>query len=157
MNTTTLAAFAAILVALTSTTAQQPSQPKPPVGVPADAKLFNGKWYRVYLEKGSWKNARMKCGRLGGQLAVVPDAPTQAFIKSFAKGLRLWLGANDEKVEGQWIWEDGTEMKYKAWGAGQPGNHLGREHWLAIGATGNWVDLHETADMVGYICEWKAR
>ena len=36
-------------------------EPKPPVGVPAEAKLFNGKWYKVCLEKISWKKAKQKC------------------------------------------------------------------------------------------------
>jgi hypothetical protein len=38
----------AISAAVNTAFAQAPAT-KPPIGVPADAKPFNGKWYRVYL------------------------------------------------------------------------------------------------------------
>lgn len=107
----TVFAFAAIL---SHASAQSPTQPNPPVGVPSDAKPFNGKWYRVYLEKGGWKHAREKCTQLGGQLAVIPDEPTQAFVKQLADGLQLWLGATDEKVNHLYVWVDGTQVKFTA-------------------------------------------
>ena len=96
--------FIAILITigasiLGSVSAQQPIAKKPPVGVPADATSFNGKWYRVYFEKGRWQHARDRCNVLGGQLAVVPDEATQAFIKKLADSTALWLGATDEKVK----------------------------------------------------------
>ena len=147
----------ALLAPLMQAVAQSPS-PKPPVGVPLDARLFNGKWYRVYLEKGSWKNARAKCTRLGGRLALVPDERTQAFMRPLANGIYLWLGATDEKVEGRWIWEGGMQMEYKAWDRGQPSNHRAREHWLALCPNGSWADLEHDSDLVvGFVCEWDAR
>ncbi|OYW27236.1 MAG: hypothetical protein B7Z47_06850, partial [Chthoniobacter sp. 12-60-6] len=62
--------------------AQSPKAPKPPIGVPAAAKLFNGKWYHVYLEKVDWARAKAKCQAAGGQLVVIPDAATWDFVKS---------------------------------------------------------------------------
>ena len=97
-----------------------PATKKPPVGVPADATFFNGKWYRVYLEGLPWKSAQDRCKILGGMLACVPDAPTQGFVANLAKGLNLWLGATDEETEGLWRWVDGNEMKYKAWARFEP-------------------------------------
>ena len=145
------------LLAFSSTHAQLPAKPrKPPVGVPNDAAHFNGKWYRTYIEKTTWKSARDKCVQRGGQLVVIPDEPTQAFIRKFANGLQLWLGATDEKVEGLWVWVDGTEMKYTAWGRGQPSNSWGRENYLETMRDGNWNDVIENnKEIVGYICEWK--
>ena len=137
---------------------QVPAPSKAPVGVPPDATLFNGKWYRVFLEKGSWKLSREKCARLGGQLAVVHDTATQAFIEELAKGLQLWLGATDEKVEGLWIWVDGTPMSFKVWERNEPNNGSRREHYLQVGKNGPWNDgTNEAAYVVGFICEWKQR
>lgn len=34
---------------------QSTTAPQPPIGVPSKAKLFNGKWYHIYLEKSDWK------------------------------------------------------------------------------------------------------
>jgi hypothetical protein len=134
--------------------ADQPATKKPPVGVPVDAKLFNGKWYRVYLEAVSWKTAKSKCDRIGGQLAIVPDAPTQAFIRKFSNNLMLWLGGY-EKVEGLWKWVDDTPFDYTSWVPGEPDNN---GHTLNMLCTwkGDWGDAANTSDnIVGYICEWK--
>jgi hypothetical protein len=139
--------------------AQEGAQKKPPVGVPQEAKFFRGKWYHVYLERMTWRNAREKCKRLGGQMAVVPDEATNTFIRSLASGLRLWLGASDEKGEGLWMWVDGTRMTYTAWYGKEPSNGNRREHFLEFsGQDGSWNDLSEDEKVVvGYICEWKAR
>ncbi len=146
----------AVLGALLSPlNAQTPASKEPPFGIASDATLFNGKWYRVYLEKGTWKSARQKCRTLGGQLACVPDAPTQAFLAEFAKTLELWLGATDEKVEGQWVWIDGTEMKYTAWGPKQPLRNSRVENYLGIGGHRLWFDAPNHWECVGFICEWK--
>lgn len=124
---------------------------------PADATLFNSKWYRLYLEKTTWKHAQAKCRSLGGQLVCIPDAPTQAFLADFGKGLQLWIGATDEKVEGRWVWVDGTEMKFKAWVPGEPQGKRA-ENFLILGKRPGapWFDGPENLDCAGFICEWPA-
>jgi hypothetical protein len=144
-----------LIVALSSALAQSGAPAKPPVGVPADAQWFSGKWYRVYIEPGGWKSARQKCERLRGQLAIIKDAPTDAFIRDLAADKTLWLGAY-EKALGLWMWLDGTEMKFKAWAPGQPDPHT-KLQWLHTWK-GGWGDANEDDKIViGYICEWKAR
>lgn len=150
----TIAALFAFAVCATAQTPQP--NPKPPVGLPSDAILFNGKWYFVYMDPVQWKRANEKCVALRGQLAVVPDEATHAFIKQLSKGLALWLGATDEKVEGLWTWVDGSEMKFKAWADREPAGRQ-RENYLFI-RKGRWEDVsNETPIVIGYICEWKAR
>jgi hypothetical protein len=142
--------------------AQTSPGPKPPLAAPKDAKLFNWKWYAVIHEKVSWQTARDKCARMGGQLAVVPDARTWEFIKGLTE-TRVWLGATDEKVEGEWLWVDGTRMTFKAWTPGNPDNAHAKEHYLSITAKGGWNDTmkewdaYKATPIVGYICEWKVR
>lgn len=144
-----------------TTRAQKPNPAKkPPVGIPADAKLFNAKWYRVYLERMSWPNARQKCAAVGGQLAVIPDQPTWEFIKTLTQGASLWLVATDEQTEGVWKWIDGTPVTLKPWLQGQPDNHKGNDNYLSI-YQNNWNDTPKDGEfmkrqfVVGYICEWK--
>ena len=145
-----LLAFAACAVA-------QTPPPKPPVGVPADAKLFNGKWYRTYFERVTWTRAKERCASLGGQLVVIPDAPTWTFVHGFAADAWLWLGATDEQTESVWKWVDGTPMTFKAWGPTQPSNSGGKEHYLHI-KNHTWNDTPKDANnVVGFICEWKAK
>lgn len=142
--------------------AQQPAAPKPPLGVPADATLFNGKWYAVILDKADWQAAQSRCKQKGGQLVCIHDKATSDFITSMTK-LRVWLGATDEKVDGKWVWVDGKEMTFTNWGKGEPSNTQGKETCLRTGADGLWTDTPKSWDayaeflVVGYICEWKAR
>ena len=152
--------FFATLLSLTACVCAQAGNKaaQPPVGVPSDAKPFGGKWYRVYLEKASWRNAKTRCERLGGHLASVPNRETQEFVSSLARGLTVWLGANDEKVEGLWVWEDGSKMEYNAWLRGQPSNEGTKERWLAMWIGGGWADLDDNSPhVVGYVCEWRSR
>jgi hypothetical protein len=146
---------AILAIVVSQLIAQQPSASKPPVGVPADATLFNGKWYRVYLERATWKAAKTKCERLGGQLAIVPDETTHAFIRALSKDLELWLGGF-EKLEGLWEWVDGTPMNFKGWAATQPDAGYGLQ--MLKTWRGGWGDT-DNADrgVIGYICEWKAK
>ena len=123
--------------------AQQPAAPKPPLGVPPGAKLFQGKWYAVVLDKVHWQAAQDRCKQQGGQLVVIHDQATSDFIKSLTK-LRLWLGATDEEVDGKWIWSDGREMTFTNWAQGQPDNTHGKETCLRTGADGGWVDHPKT-------------
>ena len=140
---------------------QSSSAPKPPLGVPATAKLFNGKWYHVFHDDIDWSRAKAKCADAGGQLAVIHDAPTWAFVKTLTPSI-VWLGATDEKVEGEWVWVDGTKMDFKAWGREQPNNLKGEEHYLVIWK-GMWNDARKMPravkanPVVGYICEWKVK
>lgn len=144
--------------------AQQPAAaPKPPLGLPRDAKYFNGKWYAVVLEKANWAVAQSRCKQHGGQLAVAHDEATAMFIKSLSAKLRLWLGATDEKVEGKWIWVDGQEMTYSMWEPAEPSNDNGKENYLRTSPNGRWADsakewdAYTTLPIVGYICEWKGK
>ena len=88
------------LLAFTSTVAAEPpppsapAAPKPPVGVPVDAKFFNGKWYRVYFEKLNWHAARDKCKMLGGQLVMGWEVlHSTSFFTSLAAHKYVWANA----------------------------------------------------------------
>ena len=152
---TLLAAIFLTVALLDAAHAQSPAALKPPIGVPADAVPFNGRWYRVYLEKCGCLRARASCSALGGQLASVSDEPTHIFIQQLAKGLTLWLGATDEKTEGAWVWPNGKEMTFKAWA---PGENLDnrQENFLVI-REGLWYDYSKTGIGAGFICEWHAK
>jgi hypothetical protein len=136
--------------------------PKPPPTAPKDAKLSRGKWYAVIYEKVAWPVAREKCERMGGQLVVIHDPTTWAFVQKLTNQ-RVWLGATDENLEGEWVWVDGKKMTFTAWSPGNPSNSNAKEHYLSTTDTRLWNDTgkeweHYKQDpVVGYICEWPLR
>jgi hypothetical protein len=141
--------------------AQQASPPKTPPGVPADAKPFNGKWYRVYTEKLTWNRAKERCANMGGRLAIIPDAATWEFVKKLSNA-SLWLGATDAAKEGTWKWVDGSTMSFSVWITNNPNNLGGAENYLAMvthDKVQGWNDFAKdgkTHDLQvsGFVCEW---
>ncbi|MAS94031.1 MAG: hypothetical protein CMO55_12620 [Verrucomicrobiales bacterium] len=131
---------------------------------PADAIPFRQSRYKVIEMQGvGWEYARRECERLGGRLASVPDEETHQFLLELAKGRRVWLGATDKGLEGDWVWLDGTPITFYAWdrtdGRRLPDNWRGREHYLVMIESGFWNDAPETGitgrfRVQGFICEW---
>jgi hypothetical protein len=131
------------------------AEPYPQSGIPADAIPFRGKFFRVYLDDCGWKTALSKCQRVGGKLVMVPDKDTHDFLKKLANGRKLFIGGTNDRA-GVWTWIDGTPIKFQTWDRGQPNNLKGREHYLAMGPNGNWLDVSEGGNWSqGYICEWQ--
>lgn len=140
----------------------QTAAPKPPLSAPADAKLFKGKWYAVVFEKMDWPRAKVKCEAKGGQLAVIPDQETWDFVKALTTS-PVWLGATDEKNEGEWIWVDGSKVTFTAWDRDQPDNTGGKQNYLVMWRGSVWQDIEKQWDIyapmptVGYVCEWSMK
>lgn len=139
------------------------------------AAVFEGHSYKVVLETIDWHAAKARCKAMGGHLATVSTDAENTFITSLAKktigdftNTGVWLGATDERTEGQWEWIDGTPFTYSAWFQGQPNNGGGKgggEQYLFLllqfrGTNGiefqGWCDQpreskHHTAY---FVCEW---
>jgi hypothetical protein len=133
------------------------AEPKKPTGIPEDAVYFNGKWYKAYIDGSGWKASQVKCQRVGGQLAMIPNQETQAFLKKLANGRKLNIGASKERSD-VWKWIDGSPMTFQAWDRGQPNDVKGNENYAAMGPKGGWYDVADSTDWTqGYICEWKGK
>jgi Domain of Unknown Function (DUF1080)/Lectin C-type domain len=135
----------------------------PGAGRPADSTEFRGKHYKVFPQTLSWRQARSRCRELGGHLAIVKDEEQDRFLTRLVgdRGLdTAWLGATDEKVEGRWVWADGSPMSYSNWNpAGkQPDNKQRAEHYLVLSVAqgGKWSDQSDRSVEFepGFICEW---
>jgi hypothetical protein len=154
-----------MLAMFTIARGQEPVGPKtPPNGIPQEAEFYNGKWYKVFHDELGWKNAQARCARLGGQLAIIPDAATWNFVKPRCQMALLWLGASDDDTPGFWKWSDGTSVTFTAWVPGEPNNIDGKEHYLSTWK-GGWNDVAASGRfpkgdklrVTGYVCEWKDR
>ena len=142
-----------------------------PLIVPADSRIVGSKRFKVFSEQLTWRQARAKCERMGGHLAVVGGEDENRILTSMISDARLdsaWLGATDEQVEGQWVWADGTAMGYDNWDRvhNQPNNwspeRASVEHWLILivahaGAWWDMTDVPESRWHPGFVCQWAER
>ncbi len=53
----------------------------------------------------------------------------------------IWIGLNDEAVEGTFVWYDQSPVVYTNWAAGEPNNSGGNEDCVQIYPDGMWNDL----------------
>lgn len=78
----------------------------------------------------------------GANLISIADATENACITTALQqyGGVIWLGFNDEQVEGTFEWYDQSPITYTNWAAGEP-NQSGNEDCTQIYPTGQWNDL----------------
>ncbi len=136
--------------------------------IPSDATEFNGHYYKVYEITYSWQEAKTYCKSLGGHLMTITsqeeqDLATRLPIKSRTN---YWIGATDEKAEGNWKWVTGEKWSFTAWAPNQPDNtQLDTgidEDYLQLCTDWNarWNDSANVQDDtagIGFICEWDSQ
>ena len=130
------------------------------ISIPKGAKEYNGHSYYVYSGTYTWKKAKSLCEEKGGHLVVITSKKENKFVAGLIKKKDVgfcWLGASDEKKEGNWVWVDGTKMKYSSWAKNQPDNLKGKEDYISsyTNAT-KWNDKrnNKSNEIRGYVCEW---
>ena len=122
----------------------------------------NGHEYYL-LTQSNWTDAEAQAVALGGHLATINDAAENAWVVSnFSEygGVHrcLWIGLNDEAVEGTFAWVSGEPVTYTNWGAGEPNNFQGNEDYVHImnsldiyGRYTYWNDAPDDANAFGYV------
>lgn len=100
--------------------------------------------------------AEADCVKQKGHLISIHTQAVQDFLVSEAfaiQGGDWWVGLNDLKTEGTFVWTDGTKLDYLHWNGGEP-NNAGEEDCanLTQGGGGQWNDLACDAARP-YICK----
>lgn len=120
------------------------------------------KCYLVYRSYESYPGASARCLERGGRLAMPRDRREQealaAYVKSFFHpgNWPVWLGVNDLRAEGLYLFEDGTRVSYFQWRkhflSSQPDGGR-RENCVALSSDdGDWWD-HYCDRTMHYVCE----
>lgn len=137
------------------------------VRVPDDAAAFEGHSYKFFREVMTWRQAKQRCERLGGHLATIGGEAENDFVTVLARsGIAnpgrldgVWLGATDERQEGEWRWLDGGKLHFANWWPGQPNNKQNAEHYLfLLLSDGTWHDQPDRSKqhVAYFVCEWDA-
>lgn len=119
----------------------------------------NGHYYRITAPL-PWQQGRNVATSWGGYLATINDAAEDLWVR-VTLGVTcdsFYVGGNDHAVEGQWVWEDGSNFWngvangtvvppwYAHWADKEPNDAGGNEDYCQIyGASGMWNDLSGTA------------
>ena len=124
-----------------------------------DAVEWNGHFYLVVTARLGWHKARERCEQMGGHLVFLETKEEWDFINRLRDGRDVWIGATDEKKEGDWRWTDGRKV-----GKWIPGNGPtpipqvhGRDDYLHMWngkKSGNWDDV-TSGWAAAHICEWE--
>lgn len=86
---------------------------------------------------------------LGANLVSIQSAQENQCILSSLNAINqtgtIWIGLNDEAVEGTFVWYDQSPVTYTNWAPGEPNNQGGSENCVQIypggTAPGTWNDL----------------
>eukprot|EP00961_Rhodomonas_salina_P037780 507974-Rhodomonas_salina.1 len=91
----------------------------------------SSKCFRASEETASsFDAADEKCKTAGARLASIESVMENQVVENMivdAGAQRMWIGYTDEKVEGKWIWVDGSASTFTSWGQGRPNNWRGRQ------------------------------
>ena len=121
----------------------------------------NGHEYYL-LTQDDWTASETEAVALGGHLATIRDAAENQWIydnfSTFGGSNRvLWIGLNDELLEGTFVWSSGETPGQNLWAPGQPDNNLGLEHFVHLfpplwANAGQWNDFPDQTFFATYPC-----
>jgi serine/threonine protein kinase/formylglycine-generating enzyme required for sulfatase activity len=130
-----------------------------PAHVPADAKFFNGHYYKLFDEGTTAVGAADLCRKLGGYLVRIESDAEQKFINQMlldGANLNYWIDGSDEVSEGDWRFSTGQAMSYTNWHPGEPRTSREENHIsIAVAHRGQWHDNSGIVADHGFVCEWE--
>lgn len=104
--------------------------------------------YFLNQQSLSGSDAQAFAQNLGANLvSIQSQAENDCIVSSLVNlGLNsvsdvIWIGFNDEAVEGAFVWYDQSPVTYTNWAAGEPNNSGGNEDCTQIYPNGGWNDL----------------
>ena len=116
------------------------------VSTPPQVWFYQGHWYALSTAS-SWTGAEAEAQALGGHLATIDDAAENQWLNdTFQRfGQNLWIGQNDQAVEGAWVWSSGASSSFTNWWPGYPNNSSEDYAYLNPSNNGgSWFNASDT-------------
>lgn len=121
--------------------------------IPEGAATFHGHHYWVSPTGMDWHQARKKCQLMGGHLVVIDTVEEMDFVMKQADGRSVWVGATDERSEGNWKWVNGKGMDVQKLKRVRLDNAKSKQHFLML-ERGEGFDDNYVEASLQFICEW---
>lgn len=101
---------------------------------PTFVSPVNNHSYILILEQLTWTASESTAVSLGGHLATVRNPAEEQWIRDTFSNYEfvernLWIGLHDMDENNVWEWISGEPANYINWGAGEPNNINGNEHY----------------------------
>ncbi|MCE5334113.1 MAG: tandem-95 repeat protein [Desulfobacteraceae bacterium] len=113
---------------------------------------YNGHFYTLTQDTGTWATAEAEAEALGGNLVTVDDGAEQQWLRqTFERFGEVWIGLTDQTTEGTWQWADGAAPAYTNWASGQPYQWGSDYDFACMGSGGQWFNTYTGDDFRGII------
>lgn len=110
---------------------------------------LNGDCFRFESLLLSWSVAEDRCNDWGGHLASIRSNLEQLTVitnvPSNFTGSNVWIGLNDTRLEGSYMWNDGSPTDYTNWLSSTPNLNIFEDCVAISFPTAYWDDLNCTA------------
>lgn len=121
-------------------------------------KTYNGHTYKYYSNKSTWKEAASYCKKLGGYLVTPTDKKENNFVYKLCGKSNTWIGMNDAKKEGKYVWVTGERTDYRRFTSEVNNNWAGTgEDYFGFYRGSTWNDYTNEGSSegkLGFVCEW---
>ena len=100
--------------------------------------------YHLYKYKMAHADAVSLCAQIGGSLSTPKSSDQNDRITSLANQSAAWIGLNDIRSEGTFVWSDHRALDYNDWtywASDQPNNRKNSEHCVTVNfQSKRWYD-----------------
>ncbi|KAL4229236.1 hypothetical protein ACF0H5_012275 [Mactra antiquata] len=112
-------------------------------GCPSGWRLNSKQCFKVLDQGLDYLHARNSCMKAqGGDLAKITTSGMQGFVNSLLrKDINYWIGLNDRKQNGVYVWNDETvATTYTNWAPHEPNDYRAGENCV-VNKNGKWNDM----------------
>ncbi|XP_041375332.1 alpha-N-acetylgalactosamine-specific lectin-like [Gigantopelta aegis] len=124
-------------------------------GCPTGWSAFNRSCYKYFPSHKTYREAEGHCAAPGGTVATMASREEMDFVASLGhKTWKMWVGATDRAVEGEFLGADNLPLTWDNWNEGEPNNQGNEDCVVANGEDKNvsWIDV-PCSGTYSYVCE----
>ncbi|XP_041376432.1 C-type lectin-like [Gigantopelta aegis] len=113
--------------------------------------------FKVYHASKAWIRSLDLCRKSGSKLIVLDTEEKHTAVREYIKTnideSWYWIGLDDRKTEGVFLWQNGNHVSFAKWNPGSPNNDMRKQDCVVLAVSGNWWNDVQCSWKYNYICE----